>query len=210
MPVPHRLMPTTLCASARITATLTRVARLAPYLLVLAFLVAGKDSHGGSRHEAMSHLSDSEVKAAHVFKFKKYVEWPREVLPEGEPIVIGVVGAEDVAKALDHLALKRESGRRQVMVKRLQRGESLDGIHILYIGNDKSMELMEWLGYAEGKPILCVTDTDNSMPPGSMINFVQDNDRTRFDVSLTAAERSQIKLSAALLTVAREVYGAKL
>ena len=47
------------------------------------------------------------------------------------------------------------------------------------------------------------------MLPGSMINLVQDNERIRFDVSLTAAEHGRIELSAGLLTVAREVYGGK-
>lgn len=185
------------------------MARLAAYLLVFAFLLSGRDSLGGSRLEAMSHVTEGEVKAAHVYKFKKYVEWPTEVLPEGAPIVVGIVGAEDVATALDRLVIQRETTRRQVEVVRLQRGDSLAGIHILYVGNDRALELADWLARAEGKPILCVTDTDNSMPPGSMINFVKDNERTRFDISLTAAERSQIKLSAALLTVARQVYGGK-
>lgn len=209
MPFAHYITQPVGCVPSRKMATFTKIGRLAAYLLLFALLVTGKDSLGGSRLEAMSHVTESEVKAAHVFKFKKYVEWPAEALPEGEPIVVGVVGAEDVAKALDRLVEQRETSRRQVEVRRLERSDSLAGIHILYVGRDKALDLQDWLGRAQGKPILCVTDTDNSMPPGSMINFVQDNDRTRFDISLTAAERSQIKLSAALLTVARQVYGGK-
>lgn len=185
-----------------------KLANVATFMLLLAalllapFAVQAKD-------ESMSGLSEPEVKAAHIFKFKKYADWPPQSLPPGAPIVIGVAGAEEVAKVLQRLALKRETTHQRVQVKQLQSGETLAGIHILFVGKDKSLELNEWLSRADGLPILLVTDMEQGMPPGSMINFVQENGRTRFDVSLTAAERSQVKLSAALLTVAREVYGGK-
>lgn len=183
-------------------------ANFATFVLLLAALLLAPFAVL-AKEESMSGLSEPEVKAAHIFKFKKFADWPAPTLPPGSPIVIGVAGAEDVTQALQRLARKRESSRQPVQVKQLEHGESLDGIHVLFVGKDKTLELNDWLSHAEGKPILIVTDAEPNMPSGSMINFVQDNGRTRFDVSLTAAERSQVKLSAALLTVAREVYGGK-
>jgi hypothetical protein len=179
------------------------------FMLLLASFLLGPFPSAQAKDEQMSDLSDSEIKAAHIFKFKKYAEWPQDVLSSGAPIVIGVAGGSEIGQALERLVAKRDPGKREVKIRQLQQGEELEGIHILFIGNDQVMELTDWLNRAQGKPILCVTDTGSAMPPGSMINFVQDNNRIRFDVSLTAAERSQVKLSAALLTVAREVYGAK-
>jgi len=161
---------------------------------------------GLAKEDPLHGLSNEETKAAHVFKFKKYVTWPQEALPEDAPIVIGVAGSDAIISTLEALAAKRDPARREVIIRKLQSGESLTGVHILYIGNDRSLELDHWLARAYGKPILCVTDSA-AMPQGSMINFVMDEDRVRFDVSLTAAEVNQIKLSAALLTVARQVYG---
>ena len=153
--------------------------------------------------------SNEEIKAGHIYKFKKYVDWPDDVLKEDSSFVIGVVGADEVATILERLAGKREPSKRTVVIKRLQTGGTLEGIHLLFIGKNSAIDLPEWLSQAAGKPILCVTETEGNMPQGSMINFVQEQDRLRFDVSLTAAEINQIKLSAALLTVARQVYGAK-
>lgn len=181
----------------------------ATFMLLLASMLLGPLHFVQAGEDAMSGLSSSEIKATHIFKFKKYAEWPAEALHNGQPVVIGVVGASETAQALEHLAEKRDASKREVQVRRLQQGEDLEGVHILFVGNDRAYELADWMNRAQGKPILCVTDTGNAMPPGSMINFVDHENRVRFDVSLTAAERSQVKLSAALLTVAREVYGAK-
>lgn len=183
-------------------------ANVAAFMLLLAALLFAPFGVL-AKEESMSGLSEPEVKAAHIVKFKKYADWPPQVLPAGAPIVIGVAGAEDVVQALNHLVRKRDSTRQPLKIRQLKRGDPVDDIHILFIGRDRALELGEWLSSAEGKAILCVTDVAQGMPPGSMINFVQEDGRIRFDVSLTAAERSQVKLSAGLLTVAREVHGGK-
>lgn len=184
-----------------------KLADVATFLLLAVLLLAPFGAQ--AKDESMAGLSEPEVKAIHIFKFQKYADWPPQVLTPGTPIVIGVVGAEEVAQVLQRLALKREPTRQPIRVEQLEQGDSLEDVHILFIGEDRMLELNDWLSRAEGKAILLVTDTEQGMPPGSMINFVQENGRTRFDVSLTAAERSHVKLSAALLTVAREVYGGK-
>lgn len=183
---------------------------VATFILLLASFLLAPAHAGETRGAHMASLSESEVKAAHIFKFKKYAEWPDDALPKGAPFVIGVAGSSEIAQALEQLASKRDPERREVQVRQLQQGDALDGIHILFVGKEQSVALTDWLNRAQGKPILCVTDISGPMPPGSMINFVDHENRIRFDVSLTAAEHSQVRLSAALLTVAREVYGAKL
>jgi len=175
-------------------------------LLVSAALMLGHASGSQAKDDNLHGLTTDETKAAHVYKFKKYVTWPPEVLSDEAPIVIGVASSDAIVNTLQSLAAKRDPAKRDVVIRKLQSGEPLAGVHVLYIGNDRALELNYWLAKAYGKPILCVTDSP-TMPQGSMINFVIDEDRVRFDVSLTAAEVSQIKLSAALLTVARQVYG---
>lgn len=154
-------------------------------------------------------VQESTAKAAYIIKFKKFVTWPEDTAPASAPIVIGVAGSNTVASELADQIAKRPASKRQITSVQLQPGDSLEGIHILYIGNDQTQaQITTWLSQAQGKPVLAITDAEN-MPPGSMINFVQEENRVRFDVSLTAAELGRIKLSAALLSVAREVYGGK-
>lgn len=185
------------------------IRKLASFLILSAVLLLGHAPWSKAKDSYAQGASNDEIKAAHIFKFQKYTTWPEDVLPESTPLVIGVVGAEEVAASLEQLAAKHEYSKQPVIIKKLQANGSLNGIHLLYIGQDRTLEISDWLAQASGKPILFVTDTGNNMPPGSMINFIEEDDRIRFDVSLTAAELSRIKLSAALLTVARQVYGGK-
>jgi hypothetical protein len=53
--------------------------------------------------------------------------------------------------------------------------------------------------------VLTVTDSEGALAQGSMINFVLDDRRVRFDIALDTAERSGLKLSSRLLAVARDV-----
>lgn len=158
----------------------------------------------------VSGTPSARDKALYILKFHRFVTWPRDVLAADAPVVIGVVGADNVAQELVQQSALRPPDKRRISVVQLKPGDSLADIHTLFIGNDQMQQQPNaWLAEAKGKPILCITDSGDRMPSGSMINLVQDADRIRFDVSLTAAEHSRIELSAALLTVAREVYGGK-
>lgn len=160
--------------------------------------------------EDLSDIPNARDKAMYILKFHRFVTWPQEKLAAGAPITIGVVGAEKIAQELAMQSALRPPDKRMINVVPLKPGDSLEGIHTLFIGNDQlQRQPNAWLEEAKGKPILCITDSGDAMLPGSMINLVQDNERIRFDVSLTAAEHGRIELSAGLLTVAREVYGGK-
>ena len=52
---------------------------------------------------------------------------------------------------------------------------------------------------------LTVTECDGGLRYGSVINFRIVDERVRFDVSLDAAEKKNVKLSSRLLTVANRV-----
>lgn len=163
----------------------------------------------GQAGEFPAGTSDAEIKAGFLIKFKRYTTWPQEKLPENSPITIGVAGASEIAQELERKAAARGAYKRQIRIKRLQPGDTPSDIHMLFIGNDRMAEFNDWLGRARGQPVLIVTDSGNGMPQGSMINFVRDNDRVRFDVSPTAATASGLELSTELLTVARQVQGNK-
>lgn len=202
--------PSVRCALFLMPKLSTKVKRnIASCLTLLVFLLLNHASWAQARDSHIQGQSNDEIKAAHILKFQKYTTWPEEAMSETTPLVIGVVGADEVAATLEQLAAKHEQSKQAVIIKKLDTGESVDGIHLLYIGEDHTWELTDWLAQASGKPILFVTDSGNNMPPGSIINFIQEDNRIRFDISLTAAEISKIKLSAALLTVARQVYGGK-
>jgi hypothetical protein len=95
-------------------------------------------------------------------------------------------------------------GDREVSIRHVGSGDSIDGLDVLFIGggDDRAKEL---LAAAQSRPILTVTESATGLADGSIINFTVDRERVRFQVSLYAAERSQLKLNARLLAVAQEV-----
>jgi hypothetical protein len=147
-----------------------------------------------------------QIKAAFLYKFGGFVEWPAGAFARSDsPFSIGVIGAEPVAAELEQISAGRTVQGRPVQVKRLRRGESLAGLHVLFVGQPEAVRLAEILAGARNLPLLVVTESENALTQGSVINFVAVDDKVRFDVALPPAERGQLRISARLLAVARKV-----
>ncbi len=150
--------------------------------------------------------TELQIKAAFLYKFGDFVQWPPAAFGRADaPFAIGVLGADELASALEQLVAGRTVQGRAVAVRRLKRGETLAGLHVLFIGQAESARLAEALSAAKGHSVLTVTESENALATGSMINFVAEEQKVRFDVALPSAERGQLKISARLLAVARRV-----
>jgi hypothetical protein len=157
---------------------------------------------------AAAQPEEPETKSAYLYQFGGYVQWPDSAFARPDsPVVIAVAGDDAVYRQLVQGLAGRSLGRRPVAARRLQRGETLAGIHVLFVGNAAGGWGTELLALARKRPLLTVTDSDGGVPPGSVINFAQVDGRLRFDVSLAAADAQGIKLSALLLPAARQVVG---
>ena len=146
------------------------------------------------------------IRAAFLYRFAAYVEWPASAFPGPEsPIVIGVVASDAVALELAKAIPGRKVGSRPLKVVRLGPAEQPGNCcHILYVGaeSDRTEEI---LAAERARPVLTVTDVDSGHPKGSVINFVLADERLRFDISREAAERNGLQLRSQLLAVARQV-----
>lgn len=150
-------------------------------------------------------FSADAVKAAFLYRFASYIEWPDDA-PSTGPFVIAVFGAEDVAKQLDDLLPKMTVHGRPAVVRRVTHVSELDGVHILYVGPAQPLARSRSVREAAiQKPILIVTDDEHGLDAGGIINFVDSSRNVRFDVSLAAADRARLKIAAALLSVAAHV-----
>lgn len=149
---------------------------------------------------------ERQVKSAYIFKFGNYVRWPDKAFADAaSPIVIGIIGDDLVAEELDKIAHKHSAGDRPVVIKHVSEKNLNEGVHILYIAHDVKKYLTDYRSANPQASTLYVTDTTDGITMGSAINFVRENERLRFDVSLPATEQNNIKLDASLLTVARRV-----
>ena len=168
------------------------------YLLVLAAWSAP-----GPGPDDAPVPTEQAIKAAFLYKFLGYVEWRRGALAEpASPIVIGVLGADDIAEALRTLASGRAVGDHPIEVRRVHPGDPLERIHMLFVGRTESSRVAQLAPVAQQHGVLLVTDFEGALDEGSAINLLVIGNRVRFEVSLDATEKSGLRLSSRMLAVA--------
>jgi hypothetical protein len=150
-------------------------------------------------------VSEQSVKAAYLYRFADYVEWPGGEISAGLPITIGVLGAEPLAEELASMTTGRSVGGRPIEVRQLEPEQSLADLQVLFIGAGAD-DLEAVLAMARSLPVLTVTEVDGALAEGSIVNFVTSQQRVRFEISLPAAESSGLRLNSGLLSVAQRVY----
>lgn len=171
--------------------------RLRLWLLALAALLPWAAAHG------QASVTPDEVKAAFLFRFAGFVEWPAQARA-GEPLVIGVLDAGEVEAELRRYAELRRSGDRMPVVRSIEAPSDLAGVHILFIGSRDPVRLSRWIAAARPLPILVVTDVPEGLERGGMINFIT-TDRVQFEAAADAAARAGLRLNPRLLSVAARV-----
>ena len=167
---------------------------LALAMLLLAFSCLAV----GSQQGVTTPVLERSVKAAFLFKFLGYMEFPAD---PGPSLVVGVLGADEVAAELAQITSGRNVGNRSISVRKLAEGDALTGLNLLFVGGDGALPEAA-LRAAEKNGTVTVTERDNGLQNGSVINFRLVDDRVRFEVSLPAAERCNVRLSSRLLSVA--------
>ena len=178
-----------------------RLLRAGALLLMVAASVAGPRAA-----QADAQADEYRVKAAFLYKFGGYIEWPdRSFAHADSPLTIGVMGTDVLADELAHIVSGRSVNGRSVQVRKLRPGDSIAGLHVLFIGRADSGRLAGVLAAARGRALLTVTESDDALELGSTINFVVVDDKVRFDVAPPPAESGNLKISARLLGVARKV-----
>lgn len=170
-------------------------------VLAMAGLAAQPASAQGSSFPAL----EQRVKVAFLYKFLGYTEFPANVFADAaSPIVIGVVGDDDMAAELARIVAGRSVNNRPVTVRALRESELGGNLHLLFVAGSDCAKCTRIVKAAAGA-LLVVTECDSGLVPGSVINFRIVDERVRFDVALDVAERNNVKLSSRLLTVANRV-----
>jgi hypothetical protein len=147
---------------------------------------------------------ERRVKAAFLYKFLGYADFPPGAFLDGaSAVTIGVVGADDLAAELARAVAGRTINNRPVLVRALRDTEVQTPVHLLFVGGADPARVGRLVRQASA--MLVVTECEDGLREGSVINFRIIDERVRFDVSLDAAERNGIKLSSRLLTVANRV-----
>lgn len=146
--------------------------------------------------------TEYEVKAAFIYNFAKFVEWPSN--PSQSSVAVCVFGKDPFGSAFVPIEDKRV-GDKKIIIKRNVSFQNLEDCNILFISNSEKERLPQILEALGGLPVLTIGDTTGFALHGVMINFYMEDKTVRFEINQEAAEHAGLKISSKLLKIARIV-----
>lgn len=155
-------------------------------------------------HAQDAEVAPEKVKAAFLYHFGKFIDWPKEALPP-DTFTIAVLGAKPVADELRQLSPDRSVQNRKLQVRDIHSVEELGGAQILFIHEEDASRLPRLLAPLRGKPVLIVTDVEGGLSTGAGVNFTIAQQRLRFEISLANTKQVGLYFSSRLLAIALQV-----
>lgn len=147
-----------------------------------------------------------QVKAAYLFNFVKYVEWPADRFANAEsPIVVGVLGRNPFATEFDRIVENRTVNGRAVRLRELRTPDEAGQVHLLFVPAGEEMLFGDVAGSLQSVAVVTVGESDRFTTLAGMITFTRAADKVRFSINLATADHARIKISAQLLKLATEV-----
>lgn len=161
---------------------------------------------GGTSDAAEPIAKEYKLKAAFIYNFAKFVEWPASSFPNaGSPIVIGVLGGNPFGEELSNTVKGRRIHGRAIEIRNVRTAAEAGGAQILFVsaGGEKNFSA---LSNAPGAGVLSVGESAMFTRQGGIINFLLEGNRLRFEINMAAANRSGLKVSAQLQKLASAIH----
>jgi len=155
--------------------------------------------------DAPGELAEYSVKAAFLYHFAQFVEWPPDGARDNAAITIGVLGSDPFGEVLDKAVLGKTIGGRKLAVRRFATIDKIGHCDILFISSSEASHLPAVLAGLSGTAVLTVGEADRFARRGGMIGFFFEDSRMRLEVNVATTEAAGLRVSSKLLSVARLV-----
>jgi len=158
------------------------LAQIVPWvgIAILAFCV---------RSSGQQTASDYQVEAAYLYNFTKLAEWPKQALPDGAPLVIGVVGRDDdFAEVLTKAVAGKVAGTHPVVVRHLTSAGDLKSCQLLFFRASERKRTPEAIAGLGSAGILLVGEDKAFLQQGGIVNLLFENGMIRFELNPDALE----------------------
>ena len=152
---------------------------------------------------AQQPRTESEIKAAYLFTFGRFVEWPARAA--AGDVAICVLGADPFGPVLDATLTAATLRGRKVVATRVRTLEEAAPCHILFVSASEERQLPAIVAALARRDVLTVSDMPRFVGRGGMVQFVTAGSRVRFEIDLAAALDAGLMLSSDLLRVASAV-----
>ncbi|MDY6989879.1 MAG: YfiR family protein [Thermodesulfobacteriota bacterium] len=168
-------------------------------LVMLAWVVLGMGQNGFAEPP---ESREYQVKAAFLYNFVKFVEWPAKAFSDDQSaIIVAIVGDDPFGTAIETIKDKKAKGK-SLVINSFAKIEDVDNCHILFISRSKERHLDSILAYVRDRHVLTIGDMEDFAQRGGIIHFVTSGNRIGFKINMDAAERAGLKISSRLLKLA--------
>jgi hypothetical protein len=151
-------------------------------------------------------LDESQVKAAFLYNFVKFIEWPPGMFTDAHsPYVIGVLGRNAVSTYLQDLVRERIVNGRPILIRVIDGADQAVGVHLLFVGAGEEGGFAVLQPRLSDAPIVVVGESVDFIRSGGTIGFVLQDAKVRFEIRIDVAERAGVRISAQLQKLATAV-----
>jgi hypothetical protein len=169
----------------------------------VAALVLGMTGTATPARAAAGDAPDIAVKAAFLYNFAKFAEWP--ALPLAAPILVCFVGDNGIAAAFAETVRGQNIGGHTLDVSQPRDSAGWRGCHVLFFADRETRQFASDKGGIRSQPVLTVSDGKGFALAGGVIELFVEDGRMRFAINLDAAEQAGVHLSSRLLGLAKVV-----
>lgn len=149
----------------------------------------------------MQQLPDASLRAAFLFNFARYTEWPAPALPAKAPLTICTDDAA-VFAALEAAVTDKAINNHPLLARKLSNMAEAKGCQIAYLRRLTSAEATRLSpGFANAR-VFTVVDSEEVMRAGAVAHFFIEDRRLRFAIHLPHATSAGLQLSSRLLSLA--------
>jgi len=146
-------------------------------------------------------MAEPAIRAAFLYNFAKFTQWPADSLPAGAPMTLCVMGDGAVAGTLKQLAAGHPIDGHDVRVVAMTADGALRSCQILYVAGNDPQRDSDILGPLRAAPVLTVGDTPRFAVAGGVARVFVDNGRMRFAVNMDAMQRTRLHISSKVLAL---------
>lgn len=147
-----------------------------------------------------------QIKAAYLFNFTQFVEWPVNAFPETKaPLIIGILGENPFSTYLEEIISGKQVSGHPLVVQQYKEVEEIKTCHVLFINLADTDKLDQTMASLKARSILTVSDRDNFIQEGGMIRFISKNNKIQIQINPEPAKEANLVISSKLLRVAEVV-----
>jgi hypothetical protein len=174
-----------------------RGGRLGVLIAIFAFMWNGAVAAQG--------VSGTAIKAAFLYNFAKFADWPADILAPGKRLSLCVLGDNALADALEQTIKGHTIESHELTVQVITADGPIRSCHLLYVGGLDVKGAIQLIESLKGAAVFTVSDGDKFAESGGVAQLILEKDKMRFAINISAAQRARLQLSSKLLSLAKIV-----